>query len=429
MQAEEEGRYDSEGFFTIDVALQVAKTASYKSDDPGLPLLLLVRAAVRAGAGEVAFEFSRSRVSLGFASDKPLSELDPQHLGCRDEQSPPGVLREAISILLGQGHKRVSWSCRGPDGSRGFQHLEGYSQSFSSVEETSSRSVYKLLLEGLPFQLVSPSARMHATVTTRCAFAPLQLVVDSQPIRSRWEPEASGSWHSRLSEGFRVAQVYLSASNPNANAISLPVSRSELFRPAGDFWCQKESFLPHAGPWMTGFERDGSRLDSFPEQSLRCQGAITIPLTMQGADSITFVHQGVALDPVILFDDGFGFEVVWDGSDLPLDSSGLAAIQDDRLQARMRSVRARLAVLFERLAHDMSVVPVVKNATLATPAELAKTGIASIVSRFFQRKPTFAKREGSRLKVTDLSPTSSAVRTVTNSTRERLRYASILYGR
>lgn len=421
------GKHDSVGNFTLDLARATAKWASHRSDEPALPLLLLLQSAVRAGADEVEFAFERDVALMAFSLPRPSAELDPRALD--HGWSEAGLsgstlsarLRESLSMLAAHGFRSINWSMVDDREECSLRMRPEGVALVRGERRTTNGALYKLELSepstapgSLPF-----TSRLQAGVSSRGAYAPLRIRVDSRPLTGQWSPQATALWHSKLSVGYRVAQLYFACEN---GGISLPLPAPELYLKSDWVWHQQPTFHPDQGPVVAAFLHSNAPLPVFPSSPLRCRGAVTVSLAMTGSDRVTFVRDGITLNPVVLEQDGAGFEFLWSGEGLTLDASGLAVVEDERLRERLLEVRRWCSSLLSPLAGQLHTLPAVTEIPLVAPLFRFTERLKRLWKRPLEKAP---ERLGPRLQSTE----SAASRTVTLSTKERLRYMSIRYSR
>lgn len=177
-----DGSTDSSGTFTLNRELARSKLQVNQLANPARFLLKLVQAAILARAPELFLTFKREVLSLKFSAPEECGlGAEPVHRGLDSlTLLPPSALRHlavGLNTALGTECHHLSWGS--PEGTL---HYDG-----GSMELDRSRCTPEYAFEMVrkrPFwNFHMAFADEYHTLTTRCQFSPIKIIVDGSELQ------------------------------------------------------------------------------------------------------------------------------------------------------------------------------------------------------------------------------------------------------
>ncbi|MGE0489865.1 MAG: hypothetical protein AB7S38_11720 [Vulcanimicrobiota bacterium] len=343
-----EGRLDSSGKFSLNLAAARSKIASHQFSEPNFYLLKLVQAAVAMGAYFIDIRPGSKEVEVLFGGGPETSLVSLGELGAQlltPLGGQPGVARHlALGILAGPGLNR-QLEVIGPEG--GFrlkvtpdaaptEELTSYPAWCSRPGEKWCRLTYDRRANE------QQRRREIELVKFRCRRAPLLLAIDGSARLEGWDAPVAGDWHEQLTAPFYLLEGYLSG---QAMTFPKPIGIEQADQHDG------LRFRSTRGLLERGFPTFAYRClpDPTPER-WNCSMAYAIASHLSERDAlVTFVKDGVSLEPVYANLGIPGLSAYVDGSQVQVDLSEFAVVNDqpgvtraldDLRQAVAHSLRA-----------------------------------------------------------------------------------------
>lgn len=256
-----DGRLESHGDFTLDVARARTKLGQFALPEPGLWVVKLVQAAVAAGAPEIRFTFSRRKVRAEFQNTADweaeailksvLSAATPEERHMMHLQT--GLLSAASGANLS-----VAWSCG--------RHLiaigeEGTSAKVNPVPEMvvveatrPARPPQKPDFWASPVRyLFKQTALEYKALTNRCRCSPIPVIVDGYEIVRRYGVEShflpqAPNFDSEKTQGHkRLLALQPLTCFPERASLTYPL-REDLVPSEPEVWEEKKTFSPTTFP-------------------------------------------------------------------------------------------------------------------------------------------------------------------------------------
>ena len=179
-----EGLAGESGRFSLDPRAHLAKMASYQSDEPALYLLKAVQAAVSLGATAVNIRLARSYVEVTF---------DHNSRARLEALLRVGHVSSMVLAALSLQSSELSLQWWGADGVQGWtpnaglQVLNGSHQPGFALRV--SRDSISFWERYLP---VRQMASVQTTLTRRCQFCPIPVLVDGRVINAGLPTDPAG---------------------------------------------------------------------------------------------------------------------------------------------------------------------------------------------------------------------------------------------
>lgn len=183
-----EGRFQSEGEFTLSAQESLSKLSRFQFDPPELWLVKVVQYAVAWGAPRMAVKVTRSNLQITVHADPGLTAKAIWDEMVLPSPSPPRALTHLLAGLRAVYGQRLglSWVCRGP---KGTTVLSWSRQGIREWESTESGALFQLVVErpwptegGLVGRWLRMTVEELETVKKRCWLAPIELDLDGLPM-------------------------------------------------------------------------------------------------------------------------------------------------------------------------------------------------------------------------------------------------------
>lgn len=203
-QLRAEGKLDSHGQFTLDLAAQARKLGHSSGADPALCLLKMVQAAVASGAEEIHLTTTRSAIAADFSMKDPLS-LDGILQEDGEHSPAEKYARHALLVAVGISPGEVSLACGSKSWSTSGKRV--------SVAPGTCRLSLAVVGESWWKQFLSSSqhAHLYKMVTERCAQCPIPVKLDRRSInRGKPEPVKASFLPLEAARGSFVVPEWLS---------------------------------------------------------------------------------------------------------------------------------------------------------------------------------------------------------------------------
>jgi hypothetical protein len=340
-----DGHLDSLGSFTLSPKEAREKMKVSGLSDPSYFALKIVQAAVAAQCDRLDVVVDRYRLRFQFAASEkfnlPLENIASALLAVAS--LPQGWLRHlavGMNAAAASGIAELVW--RTPQGS--------VTMTESELKVEKGRGPYELSLrkeKGLWQSLFGTQfAGEYATLSRRCRFAPLDLVIDGRPI--------DRPFPSRYSEGsggsiLPKADCYMwEAVRPGAGLrLAMPPS-ARYEKESPERWLPRVDGRREDGTFplvVTGLQGDG------PTTSASAV-AVVLPIQEKQEDFI-LVKDGVTLEPFRRSSDrSLSVAVLADASDLSVDLTEFQVVEDSRYDDKLNELREWMGEVIQGIEPD-----------------------------------------------------------------------------
>jgi hypothetical protein len=311
-----EGRKDSVGEFTVDMARGTEKFRRYQMADPAFYVLKLVQAAVLAKAETLEFKFTHNEVTAYF---KPrgyftCEERLPRDLMMDADWDPvmTHISKAMAGALASEKVYQVSICYRSDEGRQLTINAKGIhdermvgAMGFTMRVRRRRSWLKNLLIPG----------REHSALVTRAYLAPLKLIVDGRELEPK-RPGADVEYYRLCDEG-RGLQVW--------QDLSIRYERGE--RGAYE-------------DTQTRIYRDHRKLLERPRnETFYCDLLVSYPYyTHPGKGEVRFVKDGVLTSACVLSEFPQALLVV-DAGDLKTDLSEFKIVEDQAFWESIESLK------------------------------------------------------------------------------------------
>ena len=344
---------ESSGEFTIDPQ-RAREMAEFQLASPHFYLLKWLQAAVALGAYFFDLRINGDRVEVIFGAPETPG-VEPQGLlqsMARVHSQEPGFRRHLCLGLLTSGKHPLELEVAQPENFFAVRFPEG------SVEETSKPNWYKrneetwfrILLKRQADSL--QTALERDLIAWRGRLAPLLLVINGSRQHGSyrgWDTAQVPDWHTELSLPFLVLVSYR-----QGTAFHLQAPDQRAAEKAGPFWLRTAMTTTElrAPP----FAYKGPQ----PEKGMvACNLAFTIDSHLEKRDTpVTFVQDGVCLDPIYVPLGVPGLTLFADGNGLKVDLSEFGVVRDEpALRQRLAEVKMAVTTDLTQLRDYMARMP------------------------------------------------------------------------
>lgn len=191
----QEGRLDSVGRFTIDLASRARKFDGLVAIEPCIFLGRLLQAATVGRANEVRYQVSKNGVRIKIRADD-LTEFDAFRAYLADETFGPGTVKHylqlAFSSALALKPKKLTWTCLG-------RCADLLTESRASVDRDETRAVLDFEWSNTEGWLVAVKRMLTGRLQVleflneHCCFSAIPVFVDGRRLQfsssfSHWDP-------------------------------------------------------------------------------------------------------------------------------------------------------------------------------------------------------------------------------------------------
>lgn len=183
-RARSEGRFQSEGEFTLSAQESLSKLSRFQFDPPELWLVKVVQCAVAWGASRMGVKVTRSNLQITIHADPGLSAKALWDEMVLPSPSQPRALSHLLAGLRAVYGQRLglSWVCRGV---KGTTVLSWTRQGIREWESAESGALFQLVVErpwlsegGLVGRWLRMTVNELEAVKRRCWLAPIELDLD-----------------------------------------------------------------------------------------------------------------------------------------------------------------------------------------------------------------------------------------------------------
>ncbi|MFN8607265.1 MAG: hypothetical protein U0931_07025 [Vulcanimicrobiota bacterium] len=345
-QLQSEGRLDSHGKFTLDLASRQEKLVFLQRKEPWLFIFKLAQAAVRSGSRQLSICSDEQHLIIEFVPGEPALEDFPAALLGADNLKAPWLRHLALGVVLGFAAEGRRHQLLYDDGVKRTR-LEG--RGPCTAEPCGPGPLVRVQIEHYPrswwksWLRPPPSERLRLDLQRRLSLYPLELLVNGAPLAplvgeqipgmqvrsgsNHWlyewlYPVPGGfAWAAPGSRARRLEQTrWWVANQPvlwqghdskpldglareleQQEAVLLAAQIQERVDPEG-YWKTYWDLLvlPQARDWMTCRPHP----EIFQEQlrssacAIGLQAVIQLPNVPQGMARIVPVCDGVCLDPI-----------------------------------------------------------------------------------------------------------------------------------